>query len=88
MRDAVANPIVENLHTFRIQHFFFHAQEVGPFQRPKISELRTRQQLLNRTRVQLQAAASNYPRYTATNAPQNPLGNSFLGDASSPVTRS
>src|SRR5439155_21809965 len=39
--DAFTNPAVKDLHAFAVKHLFFVAEQVGPFQRPKIRKLRT-----------------------------------------------
>ena len=46
---ALANPMMEVLHTLLIERVCFHTQQVRPFQRPKIGELRALEQLIDQT---------------------------------------
>ena len=42
--DALANPAVERLDAFTVEQAFLGAQQIGPFERPEIGELRAFEQ--------------------------------------------
>ena len=48
--DTLANPALENLHSFSIENLLLITQQIAPFQRPEISEASGREQLVNLAR--------------------------------------
>ena len=54
LSDALANPVVEVLDTFFVERMRFDPQQVRPFQRPKVRELRTLEQPIDESRPFLQ----------------------------------
>ena len=51
LRNALANPAVERLDAFAVEQTFLGAQQVRPFERPKIGELGAFQQLIDQPRA-------------------------------------